>query len=118
MPQNNTRYFVVLSIVVLLCAFLYKKRSDDVLREKLGEVLRGLLRAERKVGVDKSTRIAIGFGGCEDIFVNAQAVFEKLNFTAQDDPEHMEEIHSEKDLMKMFTYFFKQGAAAELVSLQ
>jgi len=109
----NTKYCIILSIIILLCAFLYKKREDDAVTDKIGQILRGLLRAEKKVAVGKNTRIAVGFGGCEDIFVNAQAVYEKLNFTAPDNPEHVNEIRSVSDLMKIFTYFFQQGAAAE-----
>lgn len=113
MAAINVRYMLVVSVIVVLCAFIYKKRSDDVVREKLSQVLNGLLRAERKVGVDKSTRIAIGFGGCEDIFLNAQAVLQKLNFSVPDDPEHVQKIVTETDFTKIFSYFFKQGAAAE-----
>lgn len=84
-----------------------------MLKEKLSQVLKGLLRAEKKVGVDRSTRIAIGFGGCEDIFLSAEALLEKINFTAPNIPEHADNIRSETDFTKIFTYFFRQGAAAE-----
>ncbi|KAH3852028.1 hypothetical protein DPMN_094521 [Dreissena polymorpha] len=76
-------------------------------------VLRGLLRAEKKVGVDKNIRIALGFGGCEDIIVNAQDVLQGLNYTSPANPEHVDDIESKEDFNKIFTYFFKQGAAAE-----
>ncbi|WAR18260.1 ADPGK-like protein [Mya arenaria] len=113
MLSLNTKSIVILSTIILLCAFIYKKKSDTLQKEKIHQVLHGLLRAERKVGVDRNTRIALGFGGCEDIFVDAQDLLQGLNYTVPSDPEHVTDILSETDFTKIFTYFFKQGAAGE-----
>ena len=104
---------LVFAVLVLAVSVYYKKRSDDIAKEKLDEVLNGLLRAEKKVGVDSNTRIALGFGGCEDIFVNAQELLERLNFSIPAVPEHFEDILTENEFTKMFAYFFRHGAAAE-----
>jgi ADP-dependent glucokinase len=109
----NSKSLIVCSILIVLCAVLYKKRSADLLQEKLGRVLHGLLRAEKKVGVERNTRIALGFGGCEDIFANVQEVLEKLDYTVPDDPAHVKDITSASDFVRIFTYFFGEGAAAE-----
>lgn len=113
MAWLNAKTVTVASILILICAVLYKKRTDDLLQEKLSRVLHGLLRAEKKVGVERNTRIALGFGGCEDIFVNAFEVLTKLNFTAPDDAAHVEKIESASDFVRIFSYFFGEGAAAE-----
>ncbi|XP_045165473.1 ADP-dependent glucokinase-like [Mercenaria mercenaria] len=109
----NRKSLAVCSLLVLLCAVIYKKRSSDLLQEKLGRVLHGLLRAEKKVGVGRNTRIALGFGGCEDIFANFEEVFAKLNYTSPSDAVHVQDIKSESDFMNIFAYFFGEGAAAE-----
>ena len=114
MAVCNLKTLSVLAVLVALTAILYRKRTSDMSREKLDDVLRGLLRAEKKVGIDKNTRIALGFGGCEDIFVNAMEVLEKLNYSVPF-PEHLDNIITETDFSKMFAYFFGYGAAAEYV---
>lgn len=113
MAWLNAKSLTLFSIVILLCAVLYKKRSNELLQEKLSRVLHGLLRAEKKVGVERNTRIALGFGGCEDIFVNAFEVLEKLNFSAPNDADHVASIKTPSDFVKIFSYFFQEGAAAE-----
>lgn len=115
MASVNTKTIFAFSALILLCALIYKKRSSDLLQERMGRVLHGLLRAEKKVGVDRNTRIALGFGGCEDIFVNAHEVMARLNYSAPSDPGHVMDIQSATDFLKIYTYFFGEGAAAEFV---
>jgi len=113
MAAFSTKSLVILSVIILICAIIYKKRNDDMLKGKMEQVLRGLLRAEKKVGVDRNTRIALGFGGCEDIFVDAHGVLESMNLEVPADPVHVKDIVTQEDFMNIFTFFFKNGAAAE-----
>ncbi|KAL4239112.1 hypothetical protein ACF0H5_003815 [Mactra antiquata] len=109
----NSKMLIAVSAIVLVCALIYNKRLYDLRQERMDRVLHGLLRAEKKVGVDRNTRIALGFGGCEDIFVDAQEVLSKMNLSAVSDPEHVTDIMSDLDFVKIFSYFFNAGAAAE-----
>lgn len=113
MEFGRIKPWLFFSATVLFVAFMYKRKSDNDLKQKLDQVLTGLLRAERKVGVDSTTKIALGFGGCEDIFVDALPFLEKMKYTIPDKPEHFDHIANETDVTKMFAYFFRHGAAAE-----
>lgn len=109
----NLKSVFVCSVLIVVFAIIYKKRSDGIVQKKLGRVLGGLLRAEKKVGVDRKTKIALGFGGCEDIFVNAQDLLSELNYDVPDEHVYAQDIKSASDFVKTFTYFFGEGAAAE-----
>ena len=113
MDCGRIKPWLFFSTTVIFVAVVYKRKIDNDLKEKLDQVLTGLLRAERKVGVDSTTKIALGFGGCEDIFVDALPFLEKMKYSIPDKPEHIDDIANETDVTKMFTYFFRHGAAAE-----
>ena len=71
------------------------------------------LQAEKKVQLAPETRIAVGFGACQDIYTDAMRVLDGIGASTPDKPEHVSEIHTREDLEKIFTYFFEHGAAAE-----
>ena len=103
-----------LSLLIVLLAYFYKKHSDDLIQERLRDVLDGLLRAERKIQPPKSkVKVALGFGGCEDIFVNGLALLNKLNLTAPDVGIHQNSVDNAEELTQLLAFFFPQGAAAE-----
>ena len=117
MTPYKVKAYLCFSIAIIFVAIIYKRRTDSAVKEKLDQVLSGLLRAERKVGIDETTKIALGFGGCEDIFVDALPLLERLKYERPEKPEHIDDIVSKEDIIKMFAYFFKHGAAAEYVIL-
>lgn len=113
MEGNRLRAWVFFAVTVIFVAYMYKRKIDNDSKDKLDQVLTGLLRAERKVGVDSTTKIALGFGGCEDIFVDAIPFLERMKYDVPDKPEHLHDIANDTDVTKMFAYFFRHGAAAE-----
>ena len=115
MDSSKIKAWLFFSVTVILVAIIYKRKTDNALKEKLDQVLSGLLRAERKVGVDATAKIALGFGGCEDIFVDALPLLERLKYNVPGKPEHIDDLDSEEDVTKIFAYFFRHGAAAEYV---
>lgn len=101
----------LISALVIFYAIYYKKQADDVLRQRLELILDGLLKAESQVSVAPKTRIAIGFGSCQDLIVQSSELFAHIQ--PPDDPEHIDVIESERDLQRVFAYYFRHGAAAE-----
>ncbi|EEC18442.1 conserved hypothetical protein, partial [Ixodes scapularis] len=101
----------LLSALVIFYAVYYRRQTDEVLRQRLQLILDGLLKAERQVSVDPKTRIALGFGSCQDLIVQSSELFG--NFEPPEDPEHIDVIDSERDLLRAFAYYFRHGAAAE-----
>lgn len=101
----------LVTALVIFYAIYYKKQADDVLRERLQLILDGLLKAERQVSVAPKTRIAIGFGSCQDLIVQSSEVFAHIE--PPDDPQHIDVIDTERDLQRVFAYYFRHGAAAE-----
>ncbi|KAL3175416.1 hypothetical protein MRX96_040169 [Rhipicephalus microplus] len=101
----------VISALVIFYAIYYKRQADDDLRQRLQLILDGLLKAESQVSVAPKTRIAIGFGSCQDLIVQSSELFAHIE--PPDDPEHIDVIHSERDLQRVFAYYFRHGAAAE-----
>lgn len=103
----------VMSLVIILAAYLYKRQSDDALKDHIEKVLSGLLRAEQKVSLPPKPRVAVGFGACQDIFSPAVEVLEKIGAMPPKKPKHFNQITSKEDLEQGFAYFFQHGAAAE-----
>ncbi|XP_064489593.1 ADP-dependent glucokinase-like [Ornithodoros turicata] len=101
----------LVSALVIFYAYYYKQDSDEVLHERLQQILDGLLKAERKASVDPKTRIAIGFGSCQDLIVQSSDVLAGREPTSE--PRHVDVVQNEDDLMSVFAYYFRHGAAAE-----
>lgn len=89
----------------------YFNYEDDT-NERLQQVLSGLLRAEKKI-VQPKVKVAIGFGGCKDMFVDGLKLLDALNYSAPENPEHFVSVDTQEELTKMMAYFFQHGAAAE-----
>ena len=100
------------SLIIILIAFWYKKHVDDVLSERMSQILSGLLRAESKVTL-MPTKVLIGFGGCVDVFTDAMQIISVMNLTAPSELRHHQVVHNENDLMDLIAFFFRHGAAAE-----
>lgn len=107
---------VSISLLVLLAALLYRRHSEEILKERLNQVLSGLLRAEKKVPAAPK-RVALGFGGCEDVFVEAMDIFQRLNLTPPASPRHHDSVKNGQELAELLAFFFQHGAAAEYVKI-
>ncbi|XP_045773584.1 ADP-dependent glucokinase [Maniola jurtina] len=102
----------ILSFCIVWYAVFYRK--NDLGDVRLSPVKEHLLYLEsgNKVGAGKlQPRVALGYGACHDLFVNATSLLNPEDLKGN--PEHFNEISSKEEFLKSFTYFFKHGAAAE-----
>ena len=58
-------------------------------------------------------KVAIGFGGCVDMFVDAVSFMEEMNMKPSDKVQHHDTIRNEEELAEGFLYYFTHGAAGE-----
>ena len=72
------------------------------------------MKQEQKAIVSPNVVVAVGYGACLDIFVDASDLLGKE--TPPILPSHASEIKTKKDLLETFAYFFSHGAAAEYVN--
>ncbi|XP_064622423.1 ADP-dependent glucokinase-like [Lineus longissimus] len=111
--MTSAKAGLFLPVFIILLAYLYSRRTDNVLRERLDQVLDGLLRAEKKVSVAPKTKVAVGFGGCMDVFVNATQFLQRFGAVPPESPAHHDVVRDQEGLEEVFAYFFRSGAAAE-----
>lgn len=112
--MSSLKYLFVIPVLVALLSYFYPSDYDyeNDMNERLQHILSGLLRAEKKIAQPKA-KIAIGFGGCQDMFVDGLALLDALKFEAPENPEHFMAVDTQQELTKMMAYFFQHGAAAE-----
>lgn len=117
MPSTGIKIGSVISVFVVLLAVLYKRNNDEILRDKLQAVLTGLLNAEKKAqshtGTAREPRVAVGFGACLDVFADGVNVLDKIGVRPSNAAEHFSHINDINEVEKVFSYFFRHGAAAE-----
>lgn len=80
--------------------------------DKMEKVLNSLLIQEKSAQVKPELKIAVGYGACKDIFVQASDVIDK-NSKPRNKLQNYNEIETMDQLLEMFGYFFSHGAAAE-----
>lgn len=96
------------AVAVAAISVLYRGSllEEDHLRQRMEAVLKSLIKQERAVKIGSTDaaadgpRIAIGYGACKDLFVDAHKLLPQS--VAPDNPEHFNEIESEIQLRKMF----------------
>lgn len=103
----------VVSINILVCGIYLGQKFLDVRlspESLLNHML--VLESENTVGIGKfQPKVALGYGGCHDLFVNATALLDYRELRGT--PAHYNEITDKQELLRSFTYFFQHGAAAE-----
>lgn len=100
-----------ISVLFLVIALFYRRQVDEVLKDRLNSILAGLVTVENECSVDTRPKVAVGYGACNDLFINAKELL-KYDDAAQN-PEHFNYISSIEELLKTYAYFFRHGAAAE-----
>ena len=88
-----------------------QKDPETNLRSTMDNVLKSLLIQEKSVDTEQQVKIAIGYGACKDLFVDAKNVIGHLK--PKGPLKNFNEIKSMDELLEMFGYFFEHGAAAE-----
>lgn len=114
MASNKITFGTVITLLVVLGA-IYYRNSTDVLQKRLAAVLNALENLERKYQVSPKPKVAIGYGICTDVFIDAGNLLEYNKNIGK--PQHFDEISSMEELLKSFAYYFQYGAAAELVKI-
>jgi len=100
-----------ISVLFIVIALLYRRQVDEVLKDRLNSVLAGLVNVEKECSVNIRPKVAVGYGACNDLFIDAKELL-KYDDAAQN-PEHFNDINSAEKLLKTYAYFFRHGAAAE-----
>ncbi|KAK0163192.1 hypothetical protein PV327_006899 [Microctonus hyperodae] len=110
MSFKQLKFGTLLTVLVILVA-IYFRKYDNELQDRLIKVLQGLQRLENKHEISVRPKVAIGYGACTDVFIDAKYL---LNYSPSiGDPSHFDEINNEEELLKSFAYYFRHGAAAE-----
>lgn len=108
--KNILTASTLFAILVMLFA-LYFRNTEDELHQRLKIVLSGLITIDKKHQIH-NPRIAVGYGSCKDIVFNGNAVIKCDHLSTNN---VVENINSYEDLYNSYSYFFRHGAAAELV---
>ena len=102
-----------LPLLLAITAYFYISNKNNL--DFLQRVANGLLNEESNVNVSKDLKVAVGFGSCMDLIVDGIPLLKKLKIKPPTQPTHHDSIGNEKDLAEVFTYFMREGAAAEYV---
>ncbi|XP_044008800.1 ADP-dependent glucokinase [Aphidius gifuensis] len=98
------------TILIIIVAIYYRQNEDD-LRPRLLAVLQGLEKLENKHEIKVRPKVAIGYGACADVYIDAKSLLHYSSLNGQ--PQHFDEINNHDELLKSFAYYFRHGAAAE-----
>ncbi|KOC62487.1 ADP-dependent glucokinase [Habropoda laboriosa] len=108
--NRSLKFGTALTVLIVLVA-IYYRNSENVLQKRLQALVYGLEKLENKHVITSRPKVAIGYGVCTDVYVNAK---ELLNYSENvGRPQHFDEINTELELLKSFAYYFRHGAAAE-----
>lgn len=107
------RYSTIALLAVVLAMaqryYMYTRAKNQ-----MNLVLDGLKSLEESVPAkSRPPRVAVGLGGCMDVFTEAVPFLKALNITPTDGKEPSASLDSLESLSQSFSYFFKEGAAAE-----
>ena len=103
---------LILAVCVGLLAFCYYK-NYSYQNQHLQKILTGLVREETSANVTKNLRVAVGFGSCLDLVVDALPLFKSLSLRPPEKPKHHNPLRDREGLAETFAYFMREGAAAE-----
>ncbi|KAG8034898.1 hypothetical protein G9C98_007974 [Cotesia typhae] len=110
MGSSKITFGTLISVIIIVIA-IYYRNNDLELRSRLTHVLNGLEHLESKHEIAVKPKIAVGYGACADVFIDAKYLLKYSEKVG--DPQHYDEIDSKEQLLKSFAYYFRHGAAAE-----
>ncbi|EFN70698.1 ADP-dependent glucokinase [Camponotus floridanus] len=108
--KRGLRFGTLFTVVIVLAA-IYYRNHENVLQKRLLTLLHGLEKLENKHVITRKPKVAIGYGVCTDVFIDARHLLKYSDEVGR--PEHFDEINTELELLKSFAYYFRHGAAAE-----
>ncbi|XP_049768707.1 ADP-dependent glucokinase [Schistocerca cancellata] len=108
---NFLKYCSFISLLVLLYSLYVRREAGDELQTRLNSVLEGLVKAEKQFSLNQHPKVALGYGACQDVFVDARLLLTYDSIAEK--PEHFSDIRSRDELLRSYAYFFRHGAAAE-----
>ncbi|XP_034176610.1 ADP-dependent glucokinase [Osmia lignaria lignaria] len=108
--NRRLKFGTALTVLIVLFA-VYYRNTENVLQKRLQALIHGLEKLENKHVVTSRPKVAIGYGVCTDVYVNAKQLLAYSKEIGR--PEHFDEINTEIELLKSFAYYFRHGAAAE-----
>lgn len=108
--NRRLKFGTALTVLIVLIA-VYYRNTENVLQKRLQALIHGLEKLENKHVITSRPKVAIGYGVCTDVYVNAKQLLAYSKEIGR--PEHFDEINTEMELLKSFAYYFRHGAAAE-----
>ncbi|XP_003707744.1 ADP-dependent glucokinase isoform X2 [Megachile rotundata] len=108
--KRGLKFGTALTVLIVLIA-VYYRNTENVLQKRLQALIHGLEKLENKHVITSRPKVAIGYGVCTDVYVNAKQLLTYSEKIGR--PEHFDEINTEIELLKSFAYYFRHGAAAE-----
>lgn len=106
---------ILFVIVVGALAYIYFEKPVRDEKNRLENVLAGLLAEERSVNLSTNLPIAVGFGSCLDILVDGIPLMNALGVPPPSEPKYHENIDTIDQVAEMFAFYLSKGAAAEWV---
>lgn len=112
MGYSKLKFGTFFALAAILLA-IYFRYSNDTIQKRLHSVLKALENLESKYKVNPQPKVAIGYGICTDVYIEAANLLEYSEDVGE--PQHFDELKNKEDLLKTFAYYFRHGAAAEFV---
>jgi len=109
MIDSASKYVSLLALVVGLVIVWLRPGQEGLL--KVDTVISSLLKYEAKYVEENQPRIAVGYGACKDLFVTGSHMLANISYP--DDPKNFLGVGNMEELVRMYGFFFKAGAAAE-----
>ena len=104
---------IFLAISFGIFGYYYYNNYLNTERQRVNNVLRGLLLEEQRVNLSTEKAVAVGFGSCVDLFVDGIPLVNALGLKPPAEAKYHHNIQSLEDVAEMFAFFLSNGAAAE-----
>ena len=104
-------FFLVISFAIF--GYYYYNNYLNTERQRVNNVLKGLLLEEQRVNLSTEKPVAVGFGSCVDIFTHGIPLVNALGIKPPAEAKYHNNIETLQDVAEMFAFFLSNGAAAE-----
>lgn len=104
-------FFLVVSFATF--GYYYYNNHLNAERQRVNNVLKGLLLEEQRVNLSTEKPVAVGFGSCVDIFTDGIPLVKALGLEPPKEAKYHNNIETLQDVAEMFALFLSNGAASE-----